>query len=162
MSSCGLEIMWHEDPKTVSLVTSREQKYSSFPVHSLDPVHITHNNPRKLNKLAEIFSALALCFGPDGWVLLPCFLCPTHKAQAIYEHQHMFMPKNPLPSISMGAFFSHLVVPGVLAVQQALAIPLGPPLVHLGCLASLAVLGGQGHLWGDRDESLWDLVSRRC
>lgn len=66
MSSRGLEIMWHEDPKTVSLVTSREQKYSSFPVHSLDPVHITHNNPRKLNKLAEIFSALALCFGPDG------------------------------------------------------------------------------------------------
>lgn len=50
-----------EDSKTVSLVTSREQKYSSFPVCRLDPVHITHNNLRKLNKMADIFSALALC-----------------------------------------------------------------------------------------------------
>ncbi|KAI6078679.1 hypothetical protein LUU34_00294700 [Aix galericulata] len=49
-------------------------------------------------------------------------------------------------NLLIGAFFSHLVVPGVLAVQQALVIPVGPPLVHLGGLASLAVLGGQGHL----------------
>lgn len=51
----------------------------------------------------------------------------------------------------MGVFSAHLVVPGVLAAQQVLAILEGPALVHLEGPASLGDLGDQGHLQGDRE-----------
>lgn len=58
-----------------------------------------------------------------------------------------------LPIISMGAFFSYLVVLRVLAAQRALAILVGPLLVSLGGLASLVIQGGLDLLLGDRDQS---------
>lgn len=51
----------------------------------------------------------------------------------------------------MGVFSAHLVVPGVLAAQQVLAILEGPALVHLEGPASLGDLGDQGRLQGDRE-----------
>lgn len=55
-----------------------------------------------------------------------------------------------LLSSIMGVFSAHLVVPGVLAAQQVLAVLEGPVLVHLEGPASLGDLGDQGHLQRDR------------
>lgn len=62
-----------------------------------------------------------------------------------------FWAKSLLLSTIMGAFSSHLVDPGVPAALGVLVIPVGPALARLEGPASLAVLGGLGHLWGDRD-----------
>lgn len=61
----------------------------------------------------------------------------------------------------MGVFSAHLVVPGVLAAQQVLAILEGPAPVHLEGPVSLGDLGDQGHLQGDKrniDQAFSDAV----
>lgn len=81
-------------------------------------------------------------------------LPPTshHKTRAtLLPMSISIYAKSLLPSTVMGAFSSHLAVPGVPAARQVPVIPVDPALAHPEDPAGLAVLGGQGHLQGNRD-----------
>lgn len=114
---------------------------------------------KRPNKMADVFLGdLALHFGPDRGGPSTCPPCTPTDLTLQSSSQLMLLPmpisiyaKSLLLSIIMGAFSSHLVVPGVPAAQRVLAIPGGPALARPEGPACPAVLGGQGRLRGDRD-----------
>lgn len=106
---------------------------------------------------------LALYFGPNR------SSPPTSHHKTVHK-QRLWTLSTPISTYTKSpllsrVFFSHLVVPVVLAAQQVPVIPAGPALVRPEGPASLAVLGGQGRLWGDRDRDqvssdvIWNLCA---
>ena len=113
---------------------------------------------RRLNKMSGVFSGgLTLRFGGCPPTCPPIHPHRPHTTKQFtsnaFTSTNIHLCQKSTSKHHHGRIFlsSHLAVPGVPAARQVLAIPAGPAPARPEGPASLAVLGGRGRLWGDRD-----------